>query len=482
MSSTLIEQTRINHEEIERLERLIVKDLQTNPPSIKKTLAQGHRIRNMIESIILTTKKLNETYEDKDGSREDEISALGGSRTKVFEALEGRVKEIVEYHRNHPSGPHLVEDYEARLKEEPAIAFRGEEGSSGLYLDLHEMYNQYINSKFGEKVEYSAYLNVFSQLDKIQFNLKLSLQYKKYIEALLGYLINFFQRTEPLQDLERILCKVETDFEEQYAGGKGEIYALIDLDYYKTVEELIAVGPERLKEALGALGLKVGGTVRQRAERLFLTKHTSLEKLDKKHFTKQEPETAKEIALTEAKVKKLCVLLEETIERTKQYVVKKQSWTYEEMEEERRMDAESESLVNDEEEVEEEDGQINNPLKLPLGWDGKPIPFWLYNLHGLGHEFKCEICGDHVYKGRRAFEMHFKEGKHQSGMRSLGIPNTKHFNEITLIEEAKELWRKIQERQGENKWKPEVEEEFEDQEGNVYNKKTYSDLKRQGLI
>nr|VDC62651.1 unnamed protein product [Brassica rapa] len=32
------------------------------------------------------------------------------------------------------------------------------------------------------------------------------------------------------------------------------------------------VGPEKLKEALGALGLKVGGTLQQRAERLFLPK------------------------------------------------------------------------------------------------------------------------------------------------------------------------------------------------------------------
>ncbi|CDY12928.1 BnaA09g13460D [Brassica napus] len=32
------------------------------------------------------------------------------------------------------------------------------------------------------------------------------------------------------------------------------------------------VGPQKLKEALGALGLKVGGTLQQHAERLFLTK------------------------------------------------------------------------------------------------------------------------------------------------------------------------------------------------------------------
>ena len=52
------------------------------------------------------------------------------------------------------------------------------------------------------------------------------------------------------------------------------------------------------------------------------------------------------------------------------------------------------------EEEEEEEERIYNPLKLPLGWDGKPIPYWLYKLHGLGVEYKCEICSDHVYMGR----------------------------------------------------------------------------------
>lgn len=43
------------------------------------------------------------------------------------------------------------------------------------------------------------------------------------------------------------------------------------------------------------------------------------------------------------------------------------------------------------EEEEDDDGKIYNPLKLPLGWDGKPIPYWLYKLHGLGVEFRCEV-------------------------------------------------------------------------------------------
>jgi hypothetical protein len=43
------------------------------------------------------------------------------------------------------------------------------------------------------------------------------------------------------------------------------------------------------------------------------------------------------------------------------------------------------------------------------GRAGKPIPYWLYKLHGLNLEFKCEICGNYSYWGPRAFERHFQE-------------------------------------------------------------------------
>jgi splicing factor 3A subunit 3 len=56
------------------------------------------------------------------------------------------------------------------------------------------------------------------------------------------------------------------------------------------------------------------------------------------------------------------------------------------------------------------------------------------------------------------------------------------FNIYFYSQEAKALWEKIQARQGVNKWRPDLEEEYEDQEGNIYNKKTYTDLQRQGLI
>lgn len=37
---------------------------------------------------------------------------------------------------------------------------------------------------------------------------------------------------------------------------------------------------------------------------------------------------------------------------------------------------------------------------------------------------------------RKNFDRHFQEARHAFGMRALGLPNTKHFHEITRIEDA----------------------------------------------
>lgn len=99
------------------------------------------------------------------------------------------------------------------------------------------------------------------------------------------------------------------------------------------------------------------------------------------------------------------------------------------------MDEAEEAPIQIEESSDDEE-KIYNPLKLPIGWDGKPIPFWLYKLHGLGHEYSCEICGGYVYMGRKAFDRHFSEARHAQGMRSLGIPNGRYFQDITKIDDA----------------------------------------------
>ena len=98
----------------------------------------------------------------------------------------------------------------------------------------------------------------------------------------------------------------------------------------------------------------------------------------------------------------LLVTLAPVLNETKSNVERKFSLTAREREQELQEKAQPAPApaADGTPEEEEEEERIYNPLKLPLGWDGKPIPYWLYKLHGLGVEYKCEICSDHVYMGR----------------------------------------------------------------------------------
>ena len=57
----------------------------------------------------------------------------------------------------------------------------------------------------------------------------------------------------------------------------------VDLARYADAASLEALGLDALKAELGARGLKVGGTLAERAARLFLLKSATLEQLDAKH-------------------------------------------------------------------------------------------------------------------------------------------------------------------------------------------------------
>ncbi|XP_071543698.1 splicing factor 3A subunit 3-like [Panulirus ornatus] len=260
--------------------------------------------------------------------------------------------------------------------------------------------------------------------------------------------------------------------------------AHLDLSAFSSSEELMSLGLDRLKSALMALGLKCGGTLEERAQRLFRTKGMSVEELDPSLFAKsktgkvtkgRETEKIKELAMLEAQVYRLTEILSEQRAAAKENVQRKQARRDgEEEEEEEASASESEDEADDE--------VPYNPKNLPLGWDGKTIPYWLYKLHGLNISYNCEICGNFPYKGPKAFQRHFAEWRHAHGMRCLGIPNTAHFANVTQIEDALKLWEKLKVQKTAERWQSEQEEEYEDSQRNVVNRKTYDDLKRQGLL
>jgi splicing factor 3A subunit 3 len=191
---------------------------------------------------------------------------------------------------------------------------------------------------------------------------------------------------------------------------------------------------------------------------------------------RDEADRNKDIAFLEAQVYKLIEMFGEQRSATKDNVERRLARTAEELQEEEM----EEAVISDDEDDEER--VLYNPKNIPLGWDGKPIPYWLYKLHGLNLSYKCEICGDFTYRGPKAFQRHFSEWRHAYGMRRLGIPNTAHFANVTEVEAAKDLWQKLKGQKVTQRWRADQEEEYEDSTGNVVNKKVYDDLRRQGLL
>ena len=60
----------------------------------------------------------------------------------------------------------------------------------------------------------------------------------------------------------------------------------VDISKYSSAQELETLGLEYLKAELQRHGLKAGGSLAERAARLFLLSHTPIEKIDKKQLAK----------------------------------------------------------------------------------------------------------------------------------------------------------------------------------------------------
>lgn len=423
----------------------------------RERILSEHRLKSLLEMYINATNSLRELYEDKDGERKTEVAALSGPNE--FSEFYSRLKQIKDFYKKHPnevSVPLQVEFDELSkvYAANPAdventtllVEFSDEEGF-GRYLDLHECYNMYLNLRNAEKVDYITFLLTFDHVFDIPKERK-NMEYKRYLETLINYLHGFITRVRPLLDVDSELEQVQQNFEQQWQGGQFPGWpkeqesamthsgAHLDLSAFSSPEELASLGLDRLKSALMALGIKCGGTLEERAQRLFSTKgkrNIDSSLMAKKTSGRQNTRDAArnyEIATLEAQLYRYAELVSEHRNATKENVQRKQARTDGE-----REDSDGEASESDVEDDDADDVPYN-PKNLPLGWDGKPIPYWLYKLHGLNISYNCEICGNYTYKGPKAFQRHFAEWRHAHGMRCLGIPNTAHFANVTQIEDA----------------------------------------------
>jgi splicing factor 3A subunit 3 len=372
--------------------------------------------------------------------------------------------------------------------------FTGEE-AFGRFLDLTTIHEQYLNLPGIKRLSYLQYLDSFDSFVPPHLNIKrpdkLTDAYFSYVGQLADYLESFMRRTRPLEDLDKLFAAFDEDFvkawdDNDVAGWKLEIAPMNApatdgiwcADCEKEFKnENVYKGHLNGKKHIKAAELRAARQAESGAEANGSEKRgTSTLRLKERA-----------IAEREYRVKRLSAAMSQEKSDSKVNVERKQGMT----ERERAMELEALMAempvtggheAGDSDSDSDDDEKIYNPLKLPLAWDGKPIPFWLYKLHGLGVEFRCEICGNYVYMGRRAFDKHFNEARHIYGLKCLGITNTTLFREITGIDDATKLWTKITS----DKKKAKADDggivQMEDADGNVMPEKVYYDLQKQGLL
>jgi splicing factor 3A subunit 3 len=426
-----------------------------------------------------------------------------------FEEFYRQLASIKDFHRRYPGEPveNLERAYKRRqpgdsgapdyLNDVDAM-FKGEE-SNGRFFDLTQNHEEYLNLPGVKRTTYLQYLAVFDKFTGFTKSQKMNEKYFRYLTGIADYLESFLRRTRPLEDPDRIIANIESDFSEAWESDSVPNWGTNNSDAPAAVSK-----PEQ--DDNGSPFYCDVCVKSFNNKNVF--DHHMLSKKHMKNVAGRESDNApptssaidpkekaalvrlkdRAIAEREWRISKLADLMKEQRDATATNVERKQSLT----ERERQMELEALYAESTEtppaadgdgsDDDENDDSKIYNPLKLPLAWDGKPIPYWLYKLHGLGVEFPCEICGNFVYMGRRAFDKHFNEYRHIHGLRCLGITNTTLFREITRIDEAQRLWEKLETDKKKTKVQAETVEEMEDAQGNVMPRKVFEDLQKQGLL
>lgn len=499
----ILEEQRFLHEDLERLEAAIADRVTDEPRHVRERLNRDHQIAGFLDRIQNQSKRLLDIYKDTDGMRSREIQTI--TTGDPFDEFYKQLDEVKTFHNRYPNEPleNLERAYrkKAPVEGEPIVSeidnmFTGEE-ANGRFLDLTGLHELYVNLPGIKRPTYLQYLDIFDIFSPpvcaVKRGDKMTDQYFSYVGQLASYLEGFMRRTRPLENVDQILRNWDEDFDK--AWEKNEV-------------------PGWGVETAGAAPLPSTGIYCQDCEKEFANqnvynahlkgkKHTRNAAAREARLAEGEMDTSsaptngakpvsslrlkeRAIAERENRVRKLAGAMTQERSDTRVNVETKQGMT----DKERQLHLEAlfaDSALNgggeNEDSDSDDDGEdkVYNPLKLPLQWDGKPIPFWLWKLHGLGVEFPCEICGNFVYFGRRAFDKHFGEARHVHGLRCLGITNTTLFREITGIEDALRLWEKLEnERKKEERGRDVVQ--MEDGEGNVMPEKVYYDLQKQGLL
>ncbi|KAG6226719.1 hypothetical protein E4U34_006606 [Claviceps purpurea] len=504
----ILEEQRHIHEDLERLEQGIADRVRDEPKHIRDRLNRDHEIAQLLDRIQNQSNELLNIYKDDNGARGSELQQL--STGDPFDLFYKQLGEIREHHAKYPN--EQAENSEQRYKQRRAgdapglvatvvdTIFSGEE-SYGRFFDLNTCYESYLNLPNVKRHTYLQYLEHFDNFTPAYCGVKraekLTDHYFNYVGELAHYLEDFMRKTRPLENTDKVLQSFDDEFGSLWEKNEIEGWATepsTNGDSASTPSSPEAKWCkycEREFKNENVYNNHLPGRKHKKAEELWRQRQQNSAAESGTSATGGVSATRikeRAVAEREHRVKRLVGAMSTERSDTRVNVERKQGMTKREREQElenfyNESDLPRENVgEGDDDDEDDDDDKIYNPLKVPLGWDGKPIPFWLYRLHGLGVEFPCEICGNYVYKGRRAFEKHFNEARHIYNLKCLGITNPTLFRDITKMDEAQRLWEKIQREKKQSKMDEGSVVQMEDGEGNVMPEKVYYDLQKQGLL
>ncbi|WFC99815.1 DNA ligase (ATP) [Malassezia yamatoensis] len=521
--TSVFEQARMTHEEIEQYEDALVDTLINPPNSSSRRLNMHWKLvtSELLDKLVGHNQALSNMYADSDHERITEWESLGrqddtNREEGAYAEFYARLGKIQDYYKRYPENAVVLQ-----TSATPSILARGEdlmsdvelmdrqftgEEMSGRFVDLNEYYERYINLKGVARISYLEYLARLDRMCGVDAGAPMSTKrteaYHTYLQGLRNYLSNFLHKSRPLEDMDALEIRAVDFFESNWDQGK--------VPGWETKEH--ALYPETSTGEQG--GIWCEACQRSYAKQtvydahLSSARHLKMAERAKNGGNRPTVRNTEDVALKEAKqiakakalardevvIQALARELATVRDDTRSNIERRAALT------DRERQDEADALEAEQEEAMATGGmgyeraiekaardrdtseKAHNPLKLPLGWDGKPIPFWMYKVQGLSVEYPCEICSDFVYRGRKVFEKHFQEARHTFGMRALGLPNTAQFRDVTRIQDAFALYEKLKQQQKLEQTDDGDTEEIEDEHGNAYTRKTYELLKKQGLL
>ena len=237
--SSIIEQLRADQEEIEYLERAIVKALFFKSQNPRNVILADFMIKNFLDEIQVRSARALKIYQDEDSLKKEEIQRLEGFRDDsvstgnksldVWLNFYEKINNAKDYHDKFTPYGTPAEIYDDNwfflhsLDNKAKIPkFTGQEGY-GRYVDLHSNYLEFLNLKkiavhknrIVKHLDYVGYLANFDQFHEIPVSCKDS-NYEMYLENLLSYMQSFFTRTQPLFNIGQLEEMSNSNFEERW--------------------------------------------------------------------------------------------------------------------------------------------------------------------------------------------------------------------------------------------------------------------------